>query len=72
MSVRGSSDDAEIIEHYVEFIEADKNWRLSMLVRPGSGEDPVFRGQLLLDEKPLTEVWTYSLSEAARNGQKGS
>ncbi|NMT63826.1 glucan biosynthesis protein G [Marinobacter orientalis] len=68
----GDSGGAEIIEHYVEFIEADNNWRLSMLVRPGKAADPVLRGQLLLDDKPLTEVWTYSLSEAARAAQGGS
>lgn len=67
VSEGGGSEGAEIIEHYVEYIEADNNWRLSMLVRPGRGPDPVFRGQLLLDEEPLTEVWSYSLSEAARN-----
>lgn len=72
VSVWSSNDDAEILEHFVEHVEADNKWRLSMLVRPGSGEDPVFRGQLLLDDTPLTEVWTYSLSEAARNGQNGS
>ncbi len=72
VSAGGSSDDAEIIEHYVEFIEADNNWRLSMLIRPGSGAHPVFRGQLLLDGEPLTEVWTYPMSEAARNGPNGS
>ena len=63
--------DTEIIEHYVEFIEADNNWRLSMLVRPGAGADPVIRGQLRMDTEPLTEVWSYSLSEAVRNGQSG-
>lgn len=55
------SDDAEIIEHFVEYIDANNSWRLSMLVRPGSGAHPMFRGQLLLDKEPLTEVWTYPL-----------
>ncbi|MGM0767416.1 MAG: glucan biosynthesis protein G [Pseudomonadota bacterium] len=68
----GDSEDAEIIEHFVEFVEANNNWRLSMLVRPGSGSDPVFRGQLLLDDKPLTEIWSYPFSEAARGGPNGS
>lgn len=72
VSKDSNSDDAEIIEHFVEYVEADKNWRLSILVRPGTGDNPVFRGQLLLDEKPLTEVWTYSLSEAVRIGKTGS
>ncbi|MCL7945722.1 glucan biosynthesis protein G [Marinobacter sp. ATCH36] len=72
VSEGSGSDGAEIIEHFVEYIAADNNWRLSMLVRPGNGEHPVFRGQLLLDDKPLTEVWTYSLSQAARIRQGGS
>lgn len=72
VSEGGGSEEAEIIEHFVEYIAANKNWRLSMLVRPGRGDNPVFRGQLMLDDEPLTEVWTYSLSEAVRNGQGGS
>lgn len=72
VSVGSYSEGAEVIEHYVEFIEADNKWRLSILVRPGSGVDPVIRGQLRLDDKPLTEVWTYSLSEAGRELQGGS
>lgn len=67
----GGSDGVEIIAHYVEFIEAGNKWRLSMLVRPGKGEDPVLRGQLLLDDEPLTEVWTYLSSEAARTARVG-
>ncbi len=72
VSIGSDSEGAEVIEHYVEYIEADNSWRLSMLVRPGRGANPVLRGQLLLDDKPVTEVWTYSLSEAATNRQSGS
>lgn len=72
VSVGSNSEGAEVIEHYVEFIETDNKWRLSILVRPDSGTDPIIRGQLRLDDKPLTEVWTYSLSEASRNRQGGS
>lgn len=66
VSEGSGSGGVEIIEHYVEFIEADKNWRLSMLVRPDNGTNSVLRGQLLLNDEPVTEVWTYSLAEAAR------
>ncbi|WP_417566857.1 glucan biosynthesis protein G [Marinobacter sp.] len=69
VSAGNGADGSEIIEHYVEFVEADNNWRLSMLVRPGKGKDTVLRGQLLLDDKPLTEVWTYPLFEASRAAQ---
>lgn len=68
----GGSEDAEILEHFVEFVEADSSWRLSMLVRPGSGSDPIFRGQLLLGDEPLTEVWSYPFSESVRAGPNGS
>ena len=63
-SVSGG-EGAEIIEHYVEFVEAGNKWRLSMLVRPGKDDNAVLRGKLLLDDKLLTEVWTYPLFEAA-------
>uniref|UniRef100_UPI00356B419E glucan biosynthesis protein n=1 Tax=Marinobacter sp. TaxID=50741 RepID=UPI00356B419E len=69
VSEASGSEGAEIIEQYVEFIDADNQWRLSMLVRPGKGREPVLRGQLLLDDKPLTEVWTYPLFEASRAAQ---
>lgn len=71
VSVGSSSESAEIIEQYVEFIEADNNWRLSILARPGKEMEPVLRGQLLLDDKPLTEVWTYPLFEATRAAESG-
>lgn len=72
VSEASGSEGAEILEHYVEYIAADNNWRLSMLVRPGKGDAPIFRGQLLLDGKPLTEVWTYPLSDATRAAQTDS
>jgi len=66
----GNSDAVEIIEHFVEYVEADSTWRLSMLVRPVGEKAPVLRGQLLLDNEPLTETWTYSIGPDSGLGQK--
>jgi len=41
-----------------------------MLVRPVSEKAPVLRGQLLLDNEPLTETWTYSIGPDSGLGQK--
>ncbi|EON92771.1 periplasmic glucans biosynthesis protein [Marinobacter lipolyticus SM19] len=65
----GNAEAVEIIEHFVEYVEADDNWRLSMLVRPADEGAPVLRGQLMLDGKPLTETWTYSLAPNSGIGQ---
>lgn len=65
----GHSEAIEIIEHFVEYVEADGSWRLSMLVRPVAKGNPVLRGQLMLDDKPLTETWTYSLGPNSGLGQ---
>ncbi len=60
----GRSDSVEIIEHFVEYVEADGSWRLSMLVRPQGEGEAVLRGRLALDDKPLTETWTYPVGPA--------
>lgn len=65
----GNGDAVDIIEHFVEYVEADGNWRLSMLVRPVGEGDPVLRGRLTLDSEPLTETWTYSLGPDSGLGQ---
>ncbi len=65
----GNDDAVEIIEHFVEYIEADGNWRLSMLIRPVGKGDRVLRGQLMLDSEALTETWTYSLAPDSELGQ---
>ena len=56
----------EVIEHYVEYNEPLKAWRLSMLVKPQRQESLVLRAFLSLDisqqeKKALTETWTYRL-----------
>lgn len=65
----GNDDAVEIIEHFVEYVEADGNWRLSMLIRPVGKGSRVLRGQLMLDNEALTETWTYSLAPDSELGQ---
>lgn len=62
----------EVIEHFVERLEPNGRWRLSMLVRPPTTETLALRAFLSLDDKPLTETWTYELPADAdiRKGGK--
>jgi glucans biosynthesis protein len=53
--------NVEVIEHFVEYLEPNGRWRLSMLVRPAPSEVLSLRAFLSLDDKPLTETWTYEL-----------
>ncbi|MEX0604051.1 MAG: glucan biosynthesis protein G [Marinobacter sp.] len=53
--------DVEILEHFVEYSEPDKSWRLSMLVRPAPAALMSVRAYLSMDGEPLTETWTYEL-----------
>jgi len=53
-------DGVEVIEHFVEYIEARDAWRLSILARPATNRPLALRGFLSLDDQPLTETWTYS------------
>ncbi|KMQ74647.1 glucan biosynthesis protein G [Marinobacter subterrani] len=55
-------EGVEVIEHFVEYIEASNVWRLSILARPDVAKPLTLRGFLSLDDQPLTETWTYSLA----------
>ncbi|SHK45478.1 glucans biosynthesis protein [Marinobacter antarcticus] len=54
-------DGVEVIEHFVEYIEASDVWRLSILAKPPAGQPLTLRGFLNKDNKPVTETWTYLL-----------
>lgn len=54
-------DQTEVLEHFVEYARPVDQWRLSMLVRPESGQTLSLRAYLTLDDQPLTETWTYEL-----------
>ncbi|MBU2955582.1 glucan biosynthesis protein G [Marinobacter sp. F3R08] len=51
----------EVMEHFVEYVDASDVWRLSILAKPAANEPLAVRGFLSLDDQPLTETWTYSL-----------
>lgn len=54
-------EEVEVLEHFVEYVKPNGQWRLSMLVRPKPEQPMALRAYLSLDEKPLTETWTYEL-----------
>ncbi|MEO5573603.1 MAG: glucan biosynthesis protein G [Gammaproteobacteria bacterium] len=56
-----TTQQGEILEQYVEYIEASKLWRLSFLARPKKDEPLLLRAFLKTDAAPLTETWTYNL-----------
>jgi glucans biosynthesis protein len=55
-------EEVEVIEHFVEYIEARNAWRLSVLARGAATKPLTLRGFLSLDDQTLTETWTYSLA----------
>lgn len=54
-------EGAEVIEHYVEFNEPGRAWRLSMLVRPAQETSLALRVFLKLNDATASETWTYRL-----------
>ncbi len=62
-SVSGG-EGVEILEYFVQYVDAKNAWRLSVLARPETGKSLSLRGYLSLDGKPLTETWTYELGAA--------
>lgn len=61
VSAVSAGEGAEVLEHFVEYNEPGKAWRLSMLVKPEPDAPMQLRGYLSLDDRPLTETWTYNL-----------
>ena len=56
-------DDGEILEHFVEYHEQMKGWRLSILARPSPRHQLHLRAFLSNEKTTLTETWTYRLPE---------
>lgn len=63
-------DGVEVIEHFVEYIEAGDVWRLSILAKASEGLPLTLRGFLNKDNKPVTETWTYLLGP--KTGLRGN
>lgn len=60
-----ASEDGQVLEHFVEYNEAIKGWRLSILARPASGRPLTLRAFLREGENTVSETWSYVLP--ARN-----
>ncbi|MDX1816472.1 MAG: glucan biosynthesis protein G [Marinobacter sp.] len=56
-----ASGDAEVLEHFAEYVDARHGWRLSVLAKPAEGKTLELRASLNLDGKPVSETWTYQL-----------
>jgi len=54
-------EGVEVVEHFVEYIEANDVWRLSILAKPPAEQPLTLRGVLHKDGEPITETWTYLL-----------
>jgi glucans biosynthesis protein len=54
-------DGGEVLEHFVEYNEALKTWRLSILARPAAKKSLSLRAFLSNGDETLTETWAYRL-----------
>lgn len=63
-------EGVNVVEHFVEYIEASDVWRLSILASPEADKELNLRGLLTRDGKPLTETWSYRLGPST--GLRGS
>ncbi|BCO32489.1 glucans biosynthesis protein G [Thiohalobacter sp. COW1] len=50
-----------VLEQYVEYVEQNGHWRLSILAMPAEGKPLELRAYLKRDATPLSETWTYTL-----------
>jgi glucans biosynthesis protein len=56
-----AGEGGEVIEHFVEYNDALRTWRLSILARPAAGKPLELRAFLREGDAALTETWTYRL-----------
>ncbi|AMQ87219.1 glucan biosynthesis protein G [Marinobacter sp. LQ44] len=63
-------DGVEVLEHFVEWVQPENKWRLSILARPAKDSILQLRGYLELDDQVVTETWTYSLPPGAGPGSQ--
>jgi len=52
---------SEVLEHFVEYVPATRQWRLSILARPAQGKPLMLRAYLENGKQSLSETWTYDL-----------
>jgi len=56
-----AAEGSQVLEHFVEYNEAIKGWRLSILARPAEGRPLALRAFLRDGENAITETWSYVL-----------
>lgn len=56
-----AGDDGQVLEHFVEYNEAIRGWRLSVLARPANGRALSLRAFLREGENTVSETWSYML-----------
>lgn len=54
-------EGVEVLEHFVEWVEPENLWRMSVLAKPEPGRALQLRGFLTVDDDVATETWSYSL-----------
>ncbi len=54
-------DGSEVLEHFVEYNDALKTWRMSALVKPEAGKSVALRAFLTDGQTALSETWSYRL-----------
>ena len=72
-SVQGvvsGQDGTQVIEHFVEYVPALRQWRLSILAKPDAGKAVELRAFLKRGNDTLSETWNYGLP--AQNSVGGS
>lgn len=55
-------ENGEVLDHYVEYVPAQRCWRLSILAQPAADGRLVLRAFLKREQETLTETWTYRLA----------
>ncbi|MEJ2479115.1 MAG: glucan biosynthesis protein [Acidihalobacter sp.] len=69
-SVVTGQDGTRVMEHFVEYVPALGQWRLSILAKPDAGKAVELRAFLKQGKNTLSETWNYGLP--ARNSIGGS
>lgn len=60
-SVVSAQEGSEVIEQFLTYVAPSKVWRLSILARPAEKKPLALRAALKMDDKVLSETWTYTL-----------
>ena len=59
-----AQEGGTVLEHFVEYVEPARSWRLSILAKPAQGKPLALRAFLKNGADAITETWTYELPVA--------